>query len=137
MKKRISQNNNLPKFNLIVANTIKKELIEVLECNRVSIKDLLTLNKVTWDNFVIPLALLEDSLNKMWSPIRHLNSVKSSTPLREAYSECLPLLSEYTSEISQNKALYDKFLIIFKSKEFDKLNSPQKKPLVMLSEILS
>lgn len=129
MKKRISQNNNLPKFNLIVANTIKKELIEVLECNRVSIKDLLTLNKVTWDNFVIPLALLEDSLNKMWSPIRHLNSVKSSTPLREAYSECLPLLSEYTSEISQNKALYDKFLIIFKSKEFDKLNSPQKKTI--------
>lgn len=129
MKKRISQNNNLPKFNLIVANTIKKELIEVLECNRVSIKDLLTLNKVTWDNFVIPLALLEDSLNKMWSPIRHLNSVKSSTPLREAYSECLPLLSEYTSEISQNKALYDKFLIIFKSKEFDKLKSPQKKTI--------
>jgi oligopeptidase A len=129
LKKRISQNNNLPKFNLIVANTIKKELIEVLECNRVSIKDLLTLNKVTWDNFVIPLALLEDSLNKMWSPIRHLNSVKSSTPLREAYSECLPLLSEYTSEISQNKALYDKFLIIFKSKEFDKLNSPQKKTI--------
>jgi oligopeptidase A len=112
-----------------VANTIKKELIEVLECNRVSIKDLLTLNKVTWDNFVIPLALLEDSLNKMWSPIRHLNSVKSSTPLREAYSECLPLLSEYTSEISQNKALYDKFLIIFKSKEFDKLKSPQKKTI--------
>jgi oligopeptidase A len=129
LKKRISQNNNLPKFNLIVANTIKKELIEVLECNRVSIKDLLTLNKVTWDNFVIPLALLEDSLNKMWSPIRHLNSVKSSTPLREAYSECLPLLSEYTSEISQNKALYDKFLIIFKSKEFDKLKSPQKKTI--------
>jgi oligopeptidase A len=129
LKKRISQNNNLPKFNLIVANTIKKELIEVLECNRVSIKDLLTLDKVTWDNFVIPLALLEDSLNKMWSPIRHLNSVKSSAPLREAYSECLPLLSEYTSEISQNKALYDKYLIIFKSKEFDKLNSPQKKTI--------
>jgi len=129
LKKRISQNNNLPKFNLIVANTIKKELIEVLECNRVSIKNLLTLDKVTWDNFVMPLALLEDSLNKMWSPIRHLNSVKSSTPLREAYSECLPLLSEYTSEISQNKALYDKFLIIFKSEEFDKLNSPQKKTI--------
>ena len=58
-----------------------------------------------------------------------LNSVKSSEPLREAYNDCLPLLSDYATEMSQNKALYKGFLKISESDNFDQLNIAQKKTI--------
>ena len=127
MKNTIHQYDQLPKFSLIESNTIKKEILKVINYNRSNIKQLLNIEKVNWDNFVVPLSLLADTLNKAWSPIRHLNSVKSSISLRKAYNECLPILSDYSSEMSQNRDLFDRFLSILNSKEFKELNNSQKK----------
>jgi oligopeptidase A len=41
----------------------------------------------------------------VWSPIGHLNAVANSAAMREAYNECVPLLTAYTSELGQNAAL--------------------------------
>jgi oligopeptidase A len=110
-------------------DTIKQSVEATLKANRVSINQLAAKDEITWDSFVKPLSLLEDALSKEWSPVRHLNSVKSSEPLREAYNGCLPLLSEYSTEMSQNKALYKGFLNIAESKQFEHLNTAQKKTI--------
>jgi oligopeptidase A len=122
-------NDHLPKFDLITANTIKTNIETILKSNRVSINQLVANGEITWDSFVKPLSLLEDALSKEWSPVRHLNSVKSSEPLREAYNACLPILSEYATEMSQNIALYDGFHTIAESENFDQLNIAQKKTI--------
>ena len=119
----------LPKFSQISAHTIKRDIEATLKANRVSINRLVAKDEITWDSFVKPLSLLEDALSKEWSPVRHLNSVKSSEPLREAYNECLPLLSEYSTEMSQNKALYNGFVSISDSEDFKHLNIAQKKTI--------
>jgi oligopeptidase A len=62
--------------------------------------------------------------------VRHLNSVKSSPELREAYNACLPLLSEYSTEISQNHSLYEAYRSIRESAEFDSLSPAQQKTIV-------
>jgi oligopeptidase A len=125
----IKPNEQLPKFSLIATHTIKQSVEATLKANRVSINQLAAKDEITWDSFVKPLSLLEDVLSKEWSPVRHLNSVKSSDPLREAYNDCLPLLSEYSTEMSQNKALYKGFLNIAESKQFEHLNTAQKKTI--------
>jgi len=61
---------------------------------------------------------MNDRLDKAWSPVRHLNSVKSSPELRDAYNSCLPLLSEYSTEVSQNRDLYQGYRKIADSAEF-------------------
>ena len=109
--------------------TIKNTVEARIETNRVSIEKISKQGKPTWDNFVQPLSVLEDTLSKEWSPIRHLNSVKSSESFREAYNDCLPLLSEYATEISQNKTLYNGFLTIAESKEFELFSIAQKKTI--------
>lgn len=119
----------LPKFSLISAQTIKKAIEVRLKANRASIKKISSETELTWDNFVKPLSLLEDTLSKEWSPISHLNSVKSSEVFRKAYNDCLPLISEYSTEISQNKTLYDGFLTIAESAEFELLSVAQKKTI--------
>jgi oligopeptidase A len=125
----INPNEQLPKFSLIDADTIKLSVEATLKRNRVVVNELASKDVITWESFVKPLSLLEDALNKQWSPVRHLNSVKSSEPLREAYNDCLPLLSEYSTEMSQNKALFDGYLSIAESGDFEHLNIAQKKTI--------
>ena len=129
MNKVTKNNEELPKFSLIATGPIKKSVEAILKSNRLKIKQLISQDELTWDNFVMPLSLLEDALSKEWSPVRHLNSVKSNESLREAYNDCLPLLSDYETEISQNKALYKGFLKISESDNFDQLNIAQKKTI--------
>jgi oligopeptidase A len=45
-------------------------------------------------------------IHRVWGPVSHLNSVVSSPALREAFNRCLPLVTEFFTELGQNEALY-------------------------------
>jgi len=55
--------------------------------------------------------------------------VKSSDSLREAYNGCLPLLSEYSTELSQNRKLYQRVKQIADSPDFADLDAAQQKTI--------
>lgn len=80
-----------------------------------------------WDNLCQPLAEVDNRLSRIWSPISHLNSVKNSPELREAYEKCLPMLSEYATWVGQNKGLYDAYRSLKESASFEQLSKPQRK----------
>ena len=46
---------------------------------------------------------------RVWSPVRHLQSVLDAPDWREAYNASLPLLTQHSTEISQNKKLQQAF----------------------------
>ena len=120
----------LPQFKHIKPEIIKFAIQSLLKENRQKITSLEELNEeYRWDNFIQPLELLDDRLNKAWSPVRHLNSVKSSDELREVYNECLPLISEYSTEMGQNRKLFEGYKQITKSDNYKNLNSAQQKTL--------
>ncbi len=54
---------------------------------------------------MIPVEELSYRLSRVWSPIGHLNAVANSAEMREAYNECVPLLTAYSSELGQNAGL--------------------------------
>jgi oligopeptidase A len=58
-----------------------------------------------------------------------LNSVKSSPALREVYNDCLPLLSEYSTEVSQNRELYQGYRSIAASDAYNGFNPAQQKAI--------
>jgi oligopeptidase A len=97
----------LPAFSEIQPRHVKPAVEQLISENREQIAVLSELPDHHWDNLIKPLELMNDRLDRAWSPVRHLNSVKSSPELRDAYNSCLPLLSEYSTEISQNHALYE------------------------------
>jgi oligopeptidase A len=108
----------LPAFSKIMPQMIQSAIEHLISENRSEIKQLSAQQRPDWDNLIKPLSLLSDRLDKAWSPVRHLNSVKSSPELRDAYNSCLPLLSEYSTEISQNRDLYRGYRSIADSAEF-------------------
>jgi oligopeptidase A len=96
-------------FELDSLKTIDNELGTILDHNRSKLKDLLLLEDKTYENFVLPFQLLNENLDVFITPVFHLDSVNNCELTQEAYSKCLPLLSAYHSEISQNEELFNAF----------------------------
>ena len=118
----------LPPFQHIKPEHVEPALVELIKSNREQIEKLLKDNEhYTWENLIGPLEDMDDRLGRMWSPVSHMNSVVNSDALRDAYNNCLPLLSEYSTEMGQNVELYEAYQAIKDSPEFKKLDSAQKK----------
>ena len=118
----------LPPFQHIKPEHVEPAIEAVIESNREEIKRLLKENEhYSWDNLIQPLEDMDDHLGRMWSPVSHMNSVVNSDELRDAYNNCLPLLSEYSTEMGQNVELYEAYQAIKDSAEFKKLDEAQKK----------
>jgi oligopeptidase A len=97
----------LPPFLRILPEHIEPALDATLADCRSRIAALTRADAVpTWEGFVEPLEEQDDRLNRMWSPVGHLNGVLNSEALRGAYNACLPKLSAYASEVGQNAALF-------------------------------
>ena len=60
----------------------------------------------TFENTVLPLEQLSHRLSRTWSPISHLNGVLNSDELRASYNACLPLLSNYWTDLAQSEPLF-------------------------------
>lgn len=81
----------------------------------------------SWENLCQPLAESDDYLSRIWSPVSHLNAVKNSPELREAYEQALPLLSEYGTWVGQHEGLYQAYRNLKEGGGFTKLTGPQRK----------
>ncbi len=127
MQNPLLNNAKLPAFSKITADVVQPAIETILDHNREQINFLVDNKKASWDELIKPISLLEDRLSKAWSPVRHLNSVKSSETLREAYDACLPLLSEYSTEMSQNRLLYQAYQSIADSATYDDLDAARQK----------
>lgn len=120
---------DLPAFSKIKPTHIKPAIESILTESRNRIEELLQQTNFTWQSFIEPLNDLNEKLQRAWSPVAHLNSVKNSPELREAFEACLPLLAEYSTWLGQNKKLYQAYLNLRNSSEYANYSSAQKKAI--------
>jgi len=117
----------LPPFAEIRPEHIEPALDHMLERNRRLIDGLVEREvQPDWENFAAPLEELHDDLERMWAPVSHLNGVKDTEELRNAYEACLPKLSEYAAELGQNRGLFEKFRALSQGGEYSSLSVAQK-----------
>jgi oligopeptidase A len=95
----------LPDFGRIEASHARPALERILAENRLRLAELTAQAHPTFASLVVPVEELSYRLSRAFSPISHLNAVANSPQMREAYNECVPLLTEYSSELGQNGAL--------------------------------
>lgn len=74
----------LPPFSQIKPEHIRPAVEKLIQDCRNTIEQVLKQPHFTWENFILPLTETNDRLNRAWSPVSHLNSVKNSTELHEA-----------------------------------------------------
>lgn len=118
----------LPKFSDILPEVIEPALRQIINENRAELRRLLNQpSPYTWQNLMVPLEEMGDRLSKMWAPVSHMHSVMETESLRAVYNTCLPLLTEYHTEIMQNEKLYRAIQSIADSTEYTTLQSAQRK----------
>ncbi len=117
-----------PRCSELEINRIRPAVDAVLENNRRTISQIEQHDEnVTWNNFVSVLEDIEDRLDRVWSPVSHLNGVRDSDELRSVYEGCISKLSSYYTDVGQNEVLYRKFQAISETPEFEKLHTAQRK----------
>jgi len=100
----------LPRFKAITAVDIEPAVSSVLSDNRRQLRAILAVQEgslPTWETLMAPLDELEDRLSKVWSTVSHLNAVNNTPQIREAYEKCQPRITEYYTEMGQNRELFE------------------------------
>ncbi|TXS92152.1 oligopeptidase A [Parahaliea maris] len=120
----------LPPFSSIRVEHIEEAVGQLMERNKAAIETLLDgVTAPSWDNTLQPIEDLEDDLERCWAPVSHLNGVMNSEALREAYNRCLPMLSEYSTWMGQNRPLYEAYQQVADSPEYAQLTTAQRKAI--------
>jgi len=118
----------LPNYQAICAQDIQPAISELLSKAEAAVaKSTASDTANTWDDLVEPLEEATEALGRAWGVIGHLNSVKDSPELRDAYGAMLPEVTAFWSRLGQNLELYKKYKALKESASFSSLNTAQKK----------
>ena len=113
------------KFEVDLDNFIEN-LNKKLEDNNKQIEKLLKIENKTYTNFVKPLEMMEERLGHFFTPLSHLNSVNNSEKTQDIYTQALPIITEYSTKLSQNLDIYNAYK---KIQQNEKLDDEQKRVL--------
>ena len=117
----------LPPFPDIRPEHMVPAVSQVLDDARTGIASLLEADSHTWESLVHGREELEDRIHQVWSPVSHMNSVVNSPGIREAHKTCIELLTDYNTEMGQNRELFEAYREISESAGFIELNQAEKK----------
>lgn len=95
-------------FHLDNLDTFPKDLDSLLNTQRSIINEVTHSKDTDYENVLKPLQDLDEELGLFFTPLSHLNSVMNSEETQKAYEASIPLLSKFSSEMSQNVALFKK-----------------------------
>ena len=118
---------DIPRFNDIRAEHIQPALETIINDNRAAIEALIEQGTANWEHFVQPFEELDERLSRMWDAASHLNSVLDDETFRDSYRNCLPLISDYTTDIAQDERIYRLFQKVHDNPDFESLSVAQRK----------
>lgn len=121
---------DLPPFSEIKPEHVEPAVDDVLQTNREKLDKLLSENKnYSWENLSKPLEEMDDYLDIVWSPVRHMHSVANNEKMRDIYQNCIAKISAYYTELGQSTPLFSAVKFITENKDYDELDAAQKKVL--------
>ncbi|HIB06645.1 MAG TPA: M3 family peptidase [Gammaproteobacteria bacterium] len=122
----------LPRFAAIRPEHVGSALDALLVSNQAVIGQLESTvrDDADWESFAQPLEDLEDRLQKMWSPVSHLNAVADTEDLRDAYQNSLEKLTAYRAALGQNKTIFQGYRNIQAHADFSGLDAAKRKVIL-------
>ena len=119
----------LPPFSQIRPEHVLPAVEQLVAEGRARIEQVLAEGNFDYDHLVQALDQEDDRLGKAFGPAGHLNAVAQNETLRNAYNSCLPLLSEYGTEVGQNTALCAAYQALRDSDQWATLSEAQQKDI--------
>jgi oligopeptidase A len=117
---------NFREFSTKSLDERKKIILEIISQNRVEIDSLVLSDKNSFKEFIRVYAELGEKLNEEFTELSHLHSVMNDEEIQKIYTDLLPELTSYYTDLGQNLSLYHKFLEIQKSESLSLTQAQQK-----------
>jgi oligopeptidase A len=96
----------------------------IIDQNNQKVNEILSIKEKTFANFIKPFEMMDEKLDQFFTPLSHINSVSNSDETQKIYAASLPILTEYSTAISQNLEIYKAIKMIF---ENETLSDEQKR----------
>lgn len=121
-------NYDLAPYSAIKPEHVVPAIEAILDENRNAIAQIVSQqqDQPTWGGLIVALDEVQARLERAWSPVSHLNAVCNQPELRSAYEACLPKLSEYWTELGQNKGLLRAYQALAESADAQQLDTAQR-----------
>ncbi|MBY0545398.1 MAG: M3 family metallopeptidase [Gammaproteobacteria bacterium] len=121
--------NQQPFFAPLDTQHYEMTLKTLLKSNKEKITNLLTQKQFTFENLIHPIDEMSNELHILWAQLSHSHHVIDTEEVRELYNKCLPLLSDYQSELGQNIDLFNAFKQIANDPHFEN-ETPEKRKMI-------
>lgn len=125
MQNPLLERSDLPLYAQIKPEHVTPAIDLLLSRSREGFEEILKNSNANYVELVEKSYKLFEPLTQAWGAISHLNHVVNSDELRDAYNENLPKISNFFTELSQNKAYYE----LYKNIETQSLRPDQAKAL--------
>ena len=124
----------MPAFERIRPEHAEPAVDAVLAQNRAQLRSLLSAVTnsplpPTWEEFVEPLADMNERVARAWGPVVHLFAVTSTAAWRAAHNACLPKVTQYQVELSQNEDLFRGYQRLASGPTFANLSQARQKTI--------
>ncbi len=122
----------LPRYDAIRPEHAEPAIDRILADNRTALEALLSSagspgQPASWDALVEPLSDLEERLSRAWGPVGHLFGVQATPQWRAAYGACLPKVTQYQIDLSQDTRLFRAYEALASSPTFGELSEARQK----------
>ncbi|MDQ7004309.1 MAG: M3 family metallopeptidase [Ghiorsea sp.] len=90
-----------------------------------NINALASQDDVTWGNLMLPLAEIDESISRLWSPVSHLHSVCDSEDIRPVYEQGIQIMTQWGTWIAGHDGLFKAIEKLSQSDDFTHLSEAQ------------
>jgi oligopeptidase A len=98
----------LPAFDAVRPEHVEPAVRRMLAEQRAALEQAESVTEPTLD-WLRDVERINTEIHRVWGPVTHLNSVLSSPALRDAFNRCLPLITEFGTDLGQNEKLYKNY----------------------------
>ena len=117
----------LPPFDQIEEAHVEPAITKLLDDIEGNLPALESSVAPTWEGSVEKLTDFEEPLSSAWGVIQHLNGVKNTPALREAYQNILPRVVQVSMRIAQSEAIFSALRALRESEAWTELDEGQQR----------
>jgi peptidyl-dipeptidase Dcp len=125
----------VPAFDKMKVELVKPAMLKAMDSHLAEI-DNITSNPepATFENTIVPFEQSGDMLDRVFTYYGIFSSNISSPEFREVQRELSPEISEYSSKISQNSALFERIKTVFENSQEHPLPAPEQRVIDLIYE---
>ncbi len=117
--------NQLPPFDTLNPKENIETLAQVLADAKTNIDSLAAQENPTWQNLMLPLAEIDESISRLWSPVSHLHSVCDTEDIRPVYEQGIQIMTQWGTWIAGHQGLFKAIEALSQNEAFEGLSEAQ------------